>query len=196
MLKGVLFDMVSVILNCELLHLKAYKKMEFGLEASYSMNESFTGKATLSIYQTLCDIFSITFTPETLMVSKRQHFKKLLENDSPFELIDAVFECIQNNYKLGLTLILTCSASMTNINRIFNRFDLDSYFKAKLSGADLAASKPHPEIFIKAAEASGYKLHECMVVEDSTNGIKAAHAAGIYCVAYRSPNLQSRLSFG
>ena len=63
------------------------------------------------------------------MVSKRQHFKKLLENDSSFELIDTVFECIQDNYKLGLTLILTCSASMTNINGIFNRFDLDSYFK-------------------------------------------------------------------
>ena len=96
--------------------------MEFGLEASYSMYESFTGKATLSMCQTLCDTFSITFTPETLMVSKRQHFKKLLENDSSFELIDAFFECIQNNYKLGLTLILTCSASMTNINRNFNRF--------------------------------------------------------------------------
>ena len=42
---------------------------------------------------------------------------------------------------------------MENINRIFKRFDLDQYFTAKLSGADLKASKPHPEIFINAAEA-------------------------------------------
>jgi len=63
------------------------------------------------------------------MVSKRQHFSKLLENDSSFELIYIVFECIQDYYKLRLTLILTFLASMTNINRIFNRFDLYSYFK-------------------------------------------------------------------
>ncbi len=63
--------MVSVILNCEPLHRKAYKKMEFGLEASYSMYESFSGKTTLSICQRLCDTFLIPFTPETLMESKR-----------------------------------------------------------------------------------------------------------------------------
>jgi beta-phosphoglucomutase-like phosphatase (HAD superfamily) len=75
---------------------------------------------------------------------------------------------------------------MENINRIFERFDLDQYFTAKLSGADLKASKPHPEIFINAAEASGFSKSECMVIEDSTNGIIAAKAAGIYCVGYNS----------
>ena len=63
---------------------------------------------------------------------------------------------------------------------------MDPYFVAKLSGADLKASKPHPEIFEKAAIASGHKAHECLVIEDSTNGIKAAKDAGIYCVGYDS----------
>ncbi len=53
---------------------------------------------------------------------------------------------------MDLHLVLASSASMPNINRIFERFDLDKYFKAKISGADLKASKPHPEIFLKAAE--------------------------------------------
>ena len=56
----------------------------------------------------------------------------------------------------------------------------------KFSGADLKQSKPHPEIFEKAQEHSGFSKSECMVIEDSTNGMKAAKAAGIFCVGYKS----------
>ena len=63
---------------------------------------------------------------------------------------------------------------------------------AKLSGADLRASKPHPEIFIKAAKASGYDQKHCVVIEDSTNGIAAANAAGIYCIGFKSPHSKNQ----
>ncbi len=56
----------------------------------------------------------------------------------------------------------------------------------KLSGADLEESKPNPEIFIKAAEIAVEPKENCMVIEDSTNGIIAAHRAGIFCAAYKS----------
>ena len=75
---------------------------------------------------------------------------------------------------------------MPNIDRIFKRFDLDQYFLAKLSGAELKASKPHPEIFINAANATGFSPEECIVIEDATNGIEAAKSAGIFCVAFDS----------
>ncbi|MBQ0788169.1 MAG: HAD-IA family hydrolase, partial [Oceanihabitans sp.] len=89
-------------------------------------------------------------------------------------------------------LVLASSASMLTINNVFTKFDLDQYFIAKLSGADLKASKPHPEIFIKAAEASGFNRTECLVIEDSTSGIKAAFDAGIYCVGYDSLNSKNQ----
>ena len=72
------------------------------------------------------------------------------------------------------------------------RFDLDQYFKDKLSGADLKASKPHPEIFVKAAASAGVLPNECIVIEDSTNGIKAAKSAGIFCVAYKSEHSKNQ----
>jgi beta-phosphoglucomutase-like phosphatase (HAD superfamily) len=81
---------------------------------------------------------------------------------------------------------------MPNIDFIFNRFDLNNYFDAKLSGADLKASKPHPEIFINAAKASGFSKNECMVIEDSTNGMKAAKAAGIFCIGYKSEHSKNQ----
>ena len=72
------------------------------------------------------------------------------------------------------------------------RFNLDRFFSNKLSGADLKASKPNPEIFINAAKAANILPNECFVIEDSTNGIKAAKRAGIYCVAYKSKHSKNQ----
>ncbi len=190
MLKAVLFDMDGVIVDTEPLHRKAYFKMfdDVNIEVSESLYDSFTGQATLPICKTLCQHFSLSESPEHLVSTKRKHFKYLFENDNDLTLLDGVHELIKDYYGNGLTLVLASSASMPNINRIFDRFDLNKYFKSKISGADLKASKPHPEIFIKAAELAGEHTDHCMVIEDSTNGILAAKAANIFCVGFKSPH--------
>src|SRR5690606_29507857 len=93
---------------------------------------------------------------------------------------------IKDLHRNGVTLVLASSATMPSIERIFNRFDLDQYFVGKLSGADLKQSKPHPEIFMNAVTLSGFKTEECMVIEDSTNGIEAAKSAGVFCIGFDS----------
>ena len=187
-IKAVLFDMDGVIVDTEPLHRKAYHLMfdDYKIAVSAQLYESFTGQSTLNICKRLVDEFNLKNAPEDLVAQKRKHFKYLFDNDPSLQLIDGVLPLIKSYYKEGYTLVLASSASMPNINRIFERFDLNQYFVAKFSGADLERSKPHPEIFEKAAEASGYSREHCMVIEDSTNGIKAANSAGIYCVAYKS----------
>ena len=188
MLKAVIFDMDGVIVDSESIHRVAYQKMfdEFEIEVSPELYASFTGKATLPICQYICSSFNLKISPEILVACKRKYFKELFDEDTSFKLLEGVLELIQEYHKKALVLVLASSASMININRIFKRFDLDPYFISKLSGADLKASKPHPEIFKNAAKASGFLPSECMVIEDSTNGINAAKAAGIYCVGYNS----------
>lgn len=189
-LKAVLFDMDGVIVDTEPLHRKSYFRMfeDVGIDVSESLYNSFTGQATLPICRTLCEQFELAEKAENLMAIKRKHFKYLFENDNDLALLDGVHDLIKDYYNNDLTLVLASSASMPNINRIFERFDLNQYFKAKISGADLKASKPHPEIFIKAAQLAEKPKDNCMVIEDSTNGIAAAHAAGIYCVGFKSPH--------
>ena len=188
MIKAILFDMDGVIVDTEPLHKKAYYKMfeDFSLPVSKSLYESFTGQSTLNICKRLVDEFKVDHAPEELVAKKRLHFKYLFDNDESLQLISGVEDLIKDYYANGLTLVLASSASMPNINRIFERFNLNQYFVAKLSGADLKESKPNPEIFVKAAEASGQPKENCLVIEDSTNGIKAAKGAGIYCVGYDS----------
>lgn len=190
MLKAVLFDMDGVIVDTEPLHRKAYFKMfeDVNIDVDDALYDSFTGQATLPICRTLCQHFNLSETPEHLVSTKRKHFKYLFENDTDLAMLEGVHELIKDYYENGLTLVLASSASMPNINRIFERFDLDRFFMAKISGADLKASKPHPEIFIKAAQLAGEAPENCMVIEDSTNGIAAAKAANIYCVGFKSPH--------
>ena len=188
MLKAVLFDMDGVIVDTEPLHRKAYFLMfkDMGIHVTEQMYTSYTGQSTLNICKQLVGHFNLDTDPKTLVAIKRKHFKYLFENDTSLQLLDGVLDLIKNYHDNGLTLVLASSASMPNINRIFERFNLDQYFIAKLSGADLKQSKPHPEIFIKAAKASGHPKKNCMVIEDSSNGIKAANGAGIFVVGYDS----------
>ena len=190
MLKAVIFDMDGVIVDTEPLHYKAYHQMfeDVSIHVVKDVYKTFTGQSTLEICKTLCKQFRLTQSPEELVAIKRKHFEYLFDNDADLRLLDGVLDLIKNYDKHRLTLVLASSASMPNINRVFERFDLDQYFMAKLSGADLKASKPHPEIFIKAIEATGFEKHECIVIEDSTNGIEAAKAAGVFCIGFKSPH--------
>ena len=194
MLKAIIFDMDGVIVNSEPLHRKAYFDMfeEFNLDVSNRLYESFTGKSTSAICKELCEIFDLSISHEKLMFSKRKHFKTIFDNDPEFQMIDGALSLIKDYFYNNLTLILASSASMTNINRIFKKFDLDKFFKAKISGADLKESKPNPEIFIKAAKLSGFNKSECIVIEDSTNGVIASKSAGIYCIGFNSPNSKNQ----
>ena len=190
MLKAVLFDMDGVIVDTEPLHHKAYYQLftSLGLDVPIELYQSFTGQSTLNVCKKLVEHFGLSSNPDELKKIKQTNFIKIFGNDTSLQLIDGVLDLIKEYHSNGLTLILASSASHNTINNVFSKFKLDQYFEAKISGSDFEKSKPHPAIFIKAAKLSGYPTENCMVIEDSTNGIKAAKAANIYCVGFKSPH--------
>ena len=187
-LKAVLFDMDGVIVDTEPLHRKAYFRMfeDFGIDVSEELFTTFTGASTKRVCTTLIDTFGLEADHEDLARIKRHHFKNYFDTDPDFDLIPGVKSLIENYYENGVKLVLASSAHMNTINWVFEKFGLEQYFIGKISGADLQESKPHPEIFIMAAEMAGEDKENCMVIEDSTNGIEAAYSAEIFCVAYQS----------
>jgi len=188
-LKCVIFDMDGVIIDSEPLHKKAYfETFEFvGADVSEELYHTFTGSSTLNAFQKLVNHFNLDENPEDLVQEKRRRYVDYFENDPNLHLVEGVEEIIKYFYNKGYTLILASSSAMVNINRVFDRFDLQQYFKAKISGADLKASKPHPEIFEKAAVLGDHPKEHCIVIEDSDNGIKAANDAGIFVFGYKNP---------
>lgn len=180
--------MDGVIVDTEPLHRKAYFKTfnQLEIEVSEDLYTSFTGASTKRVCETLISEFNLTNTHEDITNIKRTHFKDYFYNDSDFDLIPGVRKLIEHYYENNVKLIVASSASMTTINMVFDKFGLEKYFSGKISGADLKESKPHPEIFQLAAKMANEPIENCMVIEDSTNGILAAHRANIFCAAYKS----------
>lgn len=188
-IKCILFDMDGVIIDSEVLHKKAYYETfkSLGLEVSEQLYQSLTGSSTINAFQQLIDHFNLDLDPHELVLRKRTLYVDYFENDPTLHLVEGVEDIIKYFYNKNLTLILASSSAMVNIDRVFNRFNLHKYFTAKISGASLAQSKPHPEIFEKAAVLGKTPKKNCVVIEDSDNGIKAANDAGIFVFGYQNP---------
>ena len=181
--------MDGVIIDSEEIHKKAYYETfnSIGVKVSDELYKTLTGSSTINAFQRLVKHFNLDLKPEDLVLNKRKRYVSFFENDPTLHLVNGVENLIKTSYNKGYTLILASSSAMVNIDRVFNRFNLNSYFSAKISGADLTASKPHPEIFEKAAILGKTAKENCIVIEDSDNGIKAANDAGIYVFGYRNP---------
>jgi HAD superfamily hydrolase (TIGR01509 family) len=188
-IKCVIFDMDGVIIDSEEIHKKAYYEtfISIGVHVSDDLYKSLTGSSTINAFQKLVAHFKLDLNPEELVLDKRKRYVNFFENDPTLHLVKGVEELIKHCYQKGLTLVLASSSAMINIDRVFNRFHLNPYFTAKISGADLTASKPNPEIFEKAALLGKTSKENCIVIEDSDNGIKAANDAGIFVFGYKNP---------
>ncbi|KGO85125.1 ABC transporter ATP-binding protein [Flavobacterium rivuli WB 3.3-2 = DSM 21788] len=188
MKKAVIFDMDGVVVNTEPLSHIANKKFydSLGINVTDDVYSTFIGNSDKNIIQKIVDRYGVETDKEVLLEQCLNYYCDEFDNDPNLELMPGVNDLIVDLHTNGMILLLASSSSKIKIERVFTRFGLYPYFSHIISGQDFEFSKPHPAIFMEAVEKSGFTADECIVIEDSTNGIKAATAAGVYCIGYKS----------
>ncbi len=180
--------MDGVIVDTEPVHHYAYFQhfKQLNIEVSDELYRTFTGNSTRNVFQKIKEMFNLPHEVEDLIQTKRSLFNDAFDTKEDLYLIDGVEDLIKDLHQSGIQLIVASSASKVTIDRVFNRFNLNQYFTHKVSGEDFPKSKPHPAIFEHAASLSIAPKENCIVIEDSNNGVEAAVAAHIFCVGYDS----------
>ncbi|MDI3311034.1 MAG: HAD-IA family hydrolase, partial [Thermoanaerobacterium sp.] len=85
-------------------------------------------------------------------------------------------------------LAVASSSPIEVIKLVVKRLKLESYFDELVSGDFVKRSKPHPDIFLYAAEKLLVEPERCLVIEDSNKGVLAAKSAGMKVVGFINPN--------
>lgn len=188
MISCVIFDMDGVIIDSEPIYMQVEQDLfkEVGLEVSHEEHEKFVGRSDL--WTVLNETYNLDINVQEIHREENKRYLEIINNSFSGDPIDGVVELIEQLHEDDIKLVLASSSEMKNIELVLTKFGLIDYFDLRISGADLATSKPHPEIFEKAAEMAQIKPENCLVIEDSQNGVRAAKAANMTCVGFRNPN--------
>ena len=109
--------------------------------------------------------------------------KELIDQEG-LKPMPGVVDLIRTLKEKGFHLAVASSSLKEDIMTNMNTFGITDCFEAFVSGSECENGKPDPEIFQKAAEAIGQKAANCIVVEDSEAGVKAAKSAKMKCIGY------------
>ncbi|MCR4734469.1 MAG: HAD family phosphatase [Treponema sp.] len=179
MYKAVIFDMDGVLLDTESICDKTWdlaaKEMKIQTQADL-VNECRGTNKDDSI-RILKRILGQDFDAEHFMSLTSDYFHKI-EFSTGIPLMPfakEILEYLRPKYKLALA----SSTHRTAVTRQLTNAGLISYFDTITTGDQVLHSKPDPEIYRMACESIGEKAEDCIAIEDSPNGIKSAHSAGL-----------------
>jgi beta-phosphoglucomutase family hydrolase len=188
--KAVIFDMDGVLVDSEPFHVQTEKRMfrKMNLDISDEEHAGYMGTATDVMWKQIIgkrnlpiDIPEIT---ELTIKEGLPYFYSLEKIDPMPGLIDLLEKLKSKN----IPMAVASSSDPETIRIILEKSGLRKYFLQAVSSSEVGKSKPEPDVFLHAAKILGVLPENCVVFEDSKNGIKAAKAAGMYCIAYCGAN--------
>ena len=190
MIQAVIFDLDGVIIDSEPIHFKLEQQMfdELKITVSFQEHCSYVGMSSQNMWERIVNQHTLTFSPDALVRKKEVLYLEYLDKQEDLYSITGVEALIRELYENNFKLIIASSSHRDVIDKVLAKFRLSGFFMATVSGTELMHSKPHPEIFLKAAGIANCEPAKCLVIEDSENGVTAAKAAGMECIGFLNPS--------
>lgn len=184
MIKAVLFDMDGTILDTERIHKECWEQAMADIGVQYlpttfydliGLNDKSTGDYFRRIYGFTDEQYTEMSTAAYKLSREYGTVKGIPVKKGFFELSDYLAE-------KGIKRAVVTSSMVSEALHNFERAKIEVPFDVIIGGDSVNEGKPSPEPFLKAAEALGLSAEECIVAEDSANGVRSAYNAGIRCV--------------
>lgn len=190
MIRGLIFDFDGLILDTELPDFEAWQEMfiEHGVSLPLSEWTPLIGTASsFDLYTYLEQRAGRPIDRTDVRERRRQRF---LERVIEQAILPGVEECIMEAKRRGMKIGLASASSADWVLGHLERLGLHAHFDAVKTASDVERVKPDPALYLAALDALSLDANEAIALEDSPNGIAAAKAAGIFCVAI--PNAMTR----
>ena len=185
MIKGFLFDLDGVIVDTAVFHFQAWRRLaqKLGGDFTEEQNEQLKGVSRVDSLKKIIEWTGATVSDEefqTLMVEKNEWYLELVQGLGPQDALPGALNFLQTAYDQGIKIAL--GSASKNAPMILEKLGITPLFTAIIDGNNVVNGKPHPEVFLKGAEALGLKPSECVVFEDSIAGVQAAKTGGMSSV--------------
>ena len=181
-IKGILFDMDGTLFDTERLYREIW--LEMGRERGYIINDEMLDRMRGAAIQIGMEIFSAVNPDFDYMEERKHRYERVAEyvrqNGVPKKPgLDAMLSTLKNR---GYRLAIGSSTLRDQVSLYLRSACYEDTFDFVCSGDMLEKGhgKPAPDIFLRCAEALALPPEQCLVAEDSVNGIRAGHDAGCF----------------
>jgi beta-phosphoglucomutase len=197
-IKACLFDLDGVIVDTAKYHFKAWKQLanQLGIDFTEAENEKLKGVSRMESLQLILNWGGIQKSEKEMLeltTLKNDWYVAMITEMEADEILPGAASLLeelrQNNIKIALG-----SASKNSVT-ILQKINLLDAFDAIIDGTKVAKSKPNPEVFLKGAEALGFKPEHCIVFEDAEAGVEAAINAQMRVVGIGSKEVLHQANF-
>jgi len=188
MIQAVIFDFDGLILDTEAPEFQVWQEIyqAYGCELPLTVwaNAIGTSLDVFDAHKHLEALLGQALDRESIQAIRRQRCAELLRTQP---ILPGVQAYIADAKRLGLRLGVASSSSREWVVGHLTRLDLSTYFDCIKCSNDVPRVKPDPALYRAVLDSLGLQAEQAVALEDSPNGIAAAKAAGLFCVAVPNP---------